>query len=403
MSRVLWFHGIGGASGDMILGALLQLGVEAREVEEALRRLGIGALRIEPVPATDRGIRGIRLRIGVEQEATSFPPHKKHDAHPHRTFREIRDMVERSPLPTPVKGLSLDALRLLAEAEGQVHGIAPEAVQFHEIGAVDSIADIVGACFARYRLSVEHVCVEPLPIGRGTVTCAHGEYPAPAPATVELLRGAVIAPIAEPWETVTPTGAALLRSWADLERPPARCRIVAAGYGLGVRELLGRPNALRATLLEMVEADADSDGCLLLECAVDDQTPELVGVLAGRLMEEGALDVFTVAAQMKKQRPGVLLTVLCRPEQRDALLDLLFREGTTFGVRERWTERHVLSRSVDRVATPYGDVRVKIGKWRGRVVTRAPEMDDCVRLAAERGISARAVYEAAFVAAHRVP
>ena len=400
MSRGLWIQGIGGASGDMILGALLALGVEAREVEEALRPLELGPFGMVMEPAVDHGLRGWRMRVSAE-EAAGLEAHGGPRPHAHRAYRDIRAMIARAPLPAPVRDAALDAFRRLAEAEGCVHGLPPDEVEFHEVGAVDSMVDIVGACWARHRLDVADVYVEPLPMGSGTVVCAHGVYPVPAPATVELMRGAIVTTVDEAGETVTPTAAALLRSWANLDRLPPRIRILDVAYGLGHRTWRGRPNALRATLWDMGEVRSESDGCLVLECEVDDQTPELIGVLAGRLMEAGALDVFVVAAQMKKQRPGVLLTVLCRPERRDAMLDMLFREGTTFGVRERWTERHTLDRSAERVTTPYGEVRVKVGRWRGVIVTQAPEMDDCVRLAAERKTTPRAVYEAAFTAAHR--
>ncbi len=432
MTRYLWIQGIGGASGDMLLAALTGLGVEPREIEEALRPLGLGPFRIAVRDACDRGIRGRRLSVHIGEDAGGFsdsngassaassptsrrcdhlphhhsqPPAAGHGAphpapaHPHRSWRDIRTMISASNLPAAVRDLALDAFRRLAEAEGAVHGMPAEDIAFHEVGAVDSIVDIVGACFARERLGVEGVRVDPLPIAGGTVVCAHGEYPLPAPATLELLRGWPIEPADEKLELVTPTGAALLRSWANLDRWPAGCRIAAAAYGLGGHQLRHRPNVLRATLLDTAPEAAPTDECLALECNVDDQTPELLGALCVRLLEAGALDVFTVPAMMKKQRPAALLTVLARPADRDRFLDILFRESTTFGVRERWTRRHVLDRGFETVSTPHGPVRVKVGRWRGAVTTRAPEMEDCLRVAAERNVAPRVVYEAALAAA----
>jgi len=418
MKRVCWLHGIGGASGDMLLAALTQLGISPEEIETALRPLDLGPWHIEVEDATDRGIRGRRLRVIVGDSATprprSAPGTPAHGAehghshlagsvpgHPHRAYRDIRAMIERSALPPRTRELGLDAFRRLAEAEAKIHGIAPDAVMFHELGAVDSIVDILGACFARDRLGLDGVFVEPLPIGGGTVHCAHGVYPLPAPATLELLRGWPVAPTSETEELVTPTGAALLRSWANLDRLPEGLRLLTTAYGLGHRALRERPNALRATILETAPAAAPAEECRVLECNLDDQTPELIGVLTGRLLAAGALDVFTTPVTMKKQRPGVLLTVLCREEQRDGLLDLIFRESTTFGVRERRSRRHVLERAHETVETPYGPVRIKVGRWRGAATTRAPEMDDCIARAAERGVSPRTVYDAALAATHR--
>lgn len=416
MQRIAWIQGVGGASGDMLLAALTQLGVEAAEIEAALRPLPLGPWHIETEPANDHGIQGRRLRVvagddGARSSAHTHPvgsdetagaaacprPHK----HPHRSYRDIRAIMENAPLPERTRAWSLEVFRRLAEAEGRVHGLSPDEVVFHEVGAVDSIVDIVGACYARDRLGIEEVYVDPLPLGSGTVRCAHGEYPLPAPATLELLRGCPVEPTSEVEELVTPTGAALLRSWANLDRLPSGARPVSVVYGLGHRALRVRPNALRVTLLEPAPMPPREEECLVLESNLDDQTPELIGVLVERLMAAGALDVFTAPVLMKKQRPGVLLTVLCRESQRDDVLDLIFRESTTFGVREQRVRRHVLERSFETVETLYGPVRVKVGRWRGTVTTRAPELEDCRVRAAERGVPVRAVYEAALAAALR--
>ena len=414
MKRVCWIQGIGGASGDMLLAALTQLGVAPEEIVTALQLLDLGPWHIETEDATDHGIHGRRLRVIVGPHAPTPVPHAGHghahgsprDAahghgHPHRAYRDIRALIERSALPPRTRELALDAFRRLAEAEARVHGIAPDLVTFHEVGGVDSIVDILGACFALDRLGLEDVFVEPLPVGGGGIRCAHGVYPLPAPATLELLRGWPVTPTAETEELVTPTGAALLRSWANLERLPNGMRPAAIAYGLGNHSLRERPNALRMTILEPAPLPRLSDECVVLECNLDDQTPELIGVLTGRLLAAGVLDVFTTPVWMKKQRPGVLLTVLCREEHRDEIIGLIFRESTTFGIREQRVQRQVLDRTHETVETPYGPVRIKVGRWLGAVTTRAPEMDDCIARAAERGVSARLVYDAALGAAHR--
>jgi uncharacterized protein (DUF111 family) len=259
-------------------------------------------------------------------------------------------------------------------------------------------------------LEVDAVTVGPLPAGCGSFKTAHGVMPNPAPATVELLKGHPIVQTEEPFELVTPTGAALLMTWKDsgfrgLPRVP-RGQVSGVGdremaireqaHGFGHRTLNGRPNLLRAVLLETTDGSRQStEDCLVLESNIDDTNPELIGALAQKLMDQGALDAFTTAIQMKKQRPGVLLTVLCRLADRDKLVDLIFTESTTFGIREYLTHRTVLDRRHMEVETPYGKVRVKIGSWKGRDITRSPEHDDCVRCAKAHNAPVRVVYEAA--------
>jgi uncharacterized protein (DUF111 family) len=226
--------------------------------------------------------------------------------------------------------------------------------------------------------------------------------PVPVPATVELLKGHPTVQTQEPHELVTPTGAALLMEWKSAASPPSSVSTGPVGHGFGHRHLDSRPNLLRARLLETVEQDEATDDGLVLECQVDDTVPELLGALVERLLREGALDAFTTPVQMKKQRPGTLLTVLCRPGQKAALLDLIFRESTTFGVREYPTNRTVLERRHVEVETPYGAVRIKIGTWHGEDVTSAPEMDDCIKRAEEHGVAVRRVYEAALQATREI-
>jgi hypothetical protein len=319
-----------------------------------------------------------------------------HTHAPHRGLREIRALIEGSQLPASVKATSLRVFQRLAEAEAHVHGTTPDQVHFHEVGAMDAIIDIVGACLGLEMLGVTGVSVGPLPLGHGAVECAHGILPIPAPATVELLKGFPVAPGDEPFELVTPTGAALLTTWQTLETFPSGSRILKVGQGFGHRALKGRPNLLRAMLME-IGADSAQDACLVLECNLDDLTPELTGALLHRLLGVGALDVFLTPVQMKKQRPGILLTVLCRPDQRPAMLDLIFRESTTFGIREHAVQRTVLERRHEYVETPFGRVRVKIGRWQGADITVSPEYEDCLRAAESAGVSVRAVYEAALI------
>ncbi|HBA83451.1 MAG TPA: nickel pincer cofactor biosynthesis protein LarC [Verrucomicrobia bacterium] len=393
----LHFDSIGGASGDMILAALIDLGLSVDNLRQGLVSLDLGSFEIEAVACESRHLRGTRVFVRLPEHG-----HGEHHHH-HRTFKDIRETIQLSALPLPVQEKALAVFQCLAEAEGRIHGIAADEVHFHEVGAVDSIVDMVGACLALNRLEVGSVSVGPLPLGHGIIQCAHGAYPSPAPATLEVLAGMVVESVDEPFELVTPTGAALLKTWKTSERPPAGSRMVRTGYGFGHRELQGRPNLLRATLFAAPDAAPATDTCLVLECNIDDTTPELLGVLTQQLMAAGALDVFTTAIQMKKQRPGILLTVLSPADQKNALLDLIFRESTTFGVREYVAHRTILDRTMTEVSTPYGPIHVKIGHWQGEPVTRAPEMDDCILRAKEKNVSVRAVYEAACEAARRKP
>lgn len=407
--RVLQFDSVGGASGDMILGALVDLGVEAGALERDLATLGVGAFALVAERAATHHLQGTRLRVDLphahHHDHEHHHGHHHGDAHAHeehRGLREIEALVRGSRLPEPVKANSLRVFTRIAEVEARMHGTTVEKIHFHEIGAVDSIVDVVGCCLALHRLEVDGVAVGPLPQGRGTIQCAHGLYPNPAPATVELLTGMAVVQTDEPHELVTPTGAALLAAWKTADAPPPGAVVARVGYGLGQRELASRPNLLRAVLLETDRVPAHGAECLVLECNIDDATPELIGSLTERLLAAGALDAFTAPVQMKKQRPGTLLTVLCNPVDRDGLLDLIFRESTTFGVREHATTRTMLDRRRVEVVTPNGTVHVKIGTWRGEDITFAPEMDDCVKRARERGVSVRAVYESAQQAAQRL-
>ena len=392
--KILQFDSIGGASGDMILGALFELGIEPSRLQAALSSLVPEAFEIRAGPFGSHGLHGTRVEISI--------PHHGH-SHEHRTFKDIAAIIDAGDLPDRVKKQSKSVFLKLAGAEALIHGTTADTVHFHEVGAVDSIVDIVGCCLAKEWLEIDQVLVGPLPAGHGTIQCAHGIYPSPAPAVVELLKGHPLVQIDEPFELVTPTGAALLTEWKTLDTLPAGSRIVKAGYSFGHRALNTRPNVLRAILLETAStSESIGDTCLVLESNIDDTNPELLGALALKLFGAGALDVFTTAAQMKKQRPGTLLTVLCKPDQRARLLDLIFKESTTFGVREYPVSRTVLSRRLVGVQTEFGEVQVKVGIWQGSEVTFAPEMDDCIRAAERRNIPVRQVYEAALVAAQHL-
>jgi len=389
--KLLQFDSLGGASGDMILAALLDTGLKVDALRKPLESLPVHGFRLVHKRVAVDGHSGSRAHVELDE----------HEHHPHRTLRTIRAMIRKSSLSAGVKTMAIAVFENLAVAEGRVHRMPPEEVHFHEVGAVDSIVDIVGACLALELLAIDAVEVGPLPYGTGTIDCAHGIIPVPAPATVRLLMGHPLVRTDEPFELVTPTGAALLMTWksrlpANLNTGPMS--ITATGTGFGMRKLHGRPNMLRAVIFEPANASADAplhDDCLELACNLDDMTPEHIGALTQRLLAAGALDVFTTPVQMKKQRPGVLLTVLTHAASREPLLDLLFRESTTFGVREHTSRRTMLERRFAKARTPYGFIRIKEGIWKGKVVTRSPEHDDCAKAADHHHVPLRTVYDAA--------
>ena len=402
--RILRWDGVGGASGDMILGALESIGASLDVARKAVAALGLKNVHMESEPASSLGIAGQRVRVHVSASHESTHEHLHHGhghahAHDHRCHSEIAAMITAAPLEEAVRDMALATFQRLAVAEGRIHNQKPEDVSFHEVGAEDSIADIVGACAMLHALRVDAVACAPLPLGHGEVACAHGVYPLPAPAVVELLRGFPVYAVNETRETVTPTGAALLIEWcARYPAPSMPCaeRPLASGFGLGHHTLAGRANVLRATLAETETASADTpDRVTVLECETDDTSGEVIGELSESLMKAGALDVFTAGVQMKKQRPGVLLTVLARTADAERLADLIFQRGTTFGIRRYEAARWTMSRRHEIVETPYGEVRIKIGTWRGREVTASPEWDDCVARARESGVAPRAVHAAA--------
>lgn len=434
--NILLFDSIGGAAGDMILASLIDLGVDAVTLCNDLETLGIGPFRIVPQPFSDAGLHGLRLEISLPDHATSSNPpfleqphsHSHAHAHPHnhghehnggranahhhhhagsvsahggRGLAEIRKIISDSGLPQTVKDDSIRIFQRLAEAEARVHRCEPETVHFHEVGALDSILDIVGCCLARHRLEIDAVMIAPLPLGRGSFTCGHGILPIPAPATLELLHDFPVVRTDEPFEMVTPTGAAILTSWQTSRDAPVSGRIMRTGHGFGTRTLTQRPNLLRAVLMTSDPESppaSERDTCVELTCNLDDMTPEWVGPLIPQLIEAGALDAYITPVIMKKMRPAFQLTVLCRPADRLKLTDFVFSATTTFGLRWRVWERQTLNRRHVEVQTPYGKIRVKIGSRSGADLVRSPEFEDCQQSALKHKVTPREVYAAALAA-----
>jgi uncharacterized protein (TIGR00299 family) protein len=443
----LYFDLFSGAAGDMILGALIDAGVPLADVRRALGTLAIDpdmvwtervtragvtatkfCVRGEDAHAHDREPLGLRHAHahehahdhahdhdhdhgdGQDQEPPSrtyeHPQGGRHHAqeadasrrpvpapghmspagqpHAHRTLAEITALIDGSGLSPEGRARARHLFRRLGEAEAAVHGTTLDRVHLHEVGAIDSIIDIVGTVFAIEAIGADRIVASPVNVGGGMIRSTHGIYPVPAPATLRLLEGAPVYAGPQQVELLTPTGALLITDYASAFGPMPPMRVRASGYGAGARDLPNTPNVARVILGEA----ADGGGAhvvLVIEAEIDDMNPQIFGVLIDRLLEQGAYDVFYTAVQMKKNRPGTLLTVLAPPADRERLTTTIFRETTTLGVRYREMQRECLARERIDVETPLGTVRIKVARRDGIVMNASPEFDDCARLAAEHG------------------
>jgi pyridinium-3,5-bisthiocarboxylic acid mononucleotide nickel chelatase len=409
VSRVAYFDCASGASGDMILGALVDLGLPLEALRGELAKLPLTGYRLEARRVDRSGLQATKVDVIVaEDRHDAEGPHGHHHHHHghasvpvHRGLREILALLEASSLPVDVRERSATHFRRLAEAEGGVHGVPPEDVHFHEVGAVDSIVDVVGGVAGLAWLRVDRFVASPLNVGTGTVTMSHGTFPIPPPATAALVKGAMIYAAGE-GERLTPTGALLVTGHATGYGPLPLMKVEATGYGAGSRETPGSPNVLRLVVGEEGPRVEETDRVLVLEAEIDDMSPQLLAPLLERLLAAGALDAYYTPIQMKKARPGTLVTVLGPPSRREALEEMLFRETTTLGVRRQEWDRTVLARESLLVDTPYGGIHVKVGR-RGDVVYNAqPEFEDCQRAAEARGVPVKEVWAAA-LAAYRGP
>jgi hypothetical protein len=441
--KTLYLDLFSGISGDMFLGALIDLGLDPHRLEHELEKLPLAGYHLHATRDVKSGIAGVKFDVHLahehshggahrhshshQHEPSTVPSasgsgrqhhshgHEHHgDAHEHdhehepehehehgRTFAQITELISRSGLAESVKRKSLAVFQRLASAEGKIHGLPAEAVGFHEVGAVDSIVDIVGACIGLELLGNPRVWSSPIIEGTGWVDCAHGRFPVPAPATLAILgaRGIAVTQCEEPHELVTPTGAALLAELAERFGPMRGLVAEKIGFGLGTRNNRTRPNVLRAVLGEAAgdesAHDWQTDVIAVLETNLDDINAEILGHFVEQALAAGALDVFHTPIQMKKNRPGVLLTVLCAEGDADRFSELMLRETSSFGIRRHAAERRKLVREFAVAPTPYGEVQVKLGKLDGRIVQAAPEYESCQALAALAKVPLKAVYEAA--------
>jgi hypothetical protein len=382
-----YFDCFSGISGDMTLGALVDAGVPVEHLRAELAKLDLPGWSLVPEKVLRSGLAATKVDVllGTQEQ-------------PARRLADIRAIINGSVLAPAVKAKSLAVFSRLAGAEAAVHGTTPEAVHFHEVGAVDAIIDIVGAVIGLEHLGVDEIIASPVNVGSGSVHTAHGRLPVPAPATAELLKGIPLYSSSIAFELATPTGAAIISTLASSFGPIPLMRFSRVACGAGNRDLPGQPNVLRIFIGDSPAA-YDEDRAVLIETNIDDLNPQIYGHLVDRLLQAGALDASIAPLIMKKGRPGVLLSVLSAKEHADALLEIVFRETTSIGVRVQEVVRKKLSRVLQDVRTPYGVVRVKVGRRGGEVLTVTPEYEDCRRIALERGVPLRTVMQEAVRAA----
>jgi pyridinium-3,5-bisthiocarboxylic acid mononucleotide nickel chelatase len=430
--KTLYLDLFSGISGDMFIGAMIDLGVDAHALEHELEKLHVGGYHLHAVRKQKSAIEGVKFDVHLSEHghvgdshghghdhshghghghahdhshAHAHEPghghghsHEHSDADHGRSYAQIKQLIARSTLSTWVKEKALAVFHRIAVAEGRIHGVPAEQVHFHEVGAVDSIVDVVGAAIALELLGKPRVLASPVVEGFGWVNCAHGRFPIPAPATLAILgdRGVAVSQCDEPQELVTPTGAALLAEFVEEFGPMRNLVAEKIGFGLGTRDNKTRPNVLRAILGAQTGAagtnDWETDTVAVLETNLDDISPEILGHQVERLLGAGALDVYHTPVQMKKNRPGVVLTVLCDEAQADSLTELLLRETSAFGVRRHLAERRKLQREFIRVQTAHGEISVKLGKLNGAVVQASPEFESCRKAAEQHKVPLKLVY-----------
>lgn len=383
---IAYFDCFSGISGDMTLGALIDLGVPPAWLKESLAALPLTGFDIAVTDVTYNGIRAKRVEVLA------------HGHHHHRHYTDIRALIGDSPLPDRAKHTALAIFGRLAEAEAGVHGCRPEEVHFHEVGAVDAIVDVVGTALGLHHLGITDAVGSPVPTGRGFVHCSHGRMPVPAPATAALLTGVPVVGSEVEYELTTPTGASILSGIASSFGPMPAMTVRGVGYGAGSRNLDPGPNLLRVIIGEPPAGSRSEfrrEEVMVAEAAIDDMNPEIFGYLMDRLFAEGALDVVWVPVQMKKNRPGTLLQVLCRRENLTPVARCILAESTTLGVRYHAAERFVAERDAVQVTTAaFGRITVKRIRYPHGEVRLVPEYEVCKRIALEKGLALRAVYEA---------
>ena len=388
--KTLYFDCFAGASGDMILGAMVAAGVEPNFLREQLSLLQVTGFSIKFETVNRSGLSATYARVETAHE------------HSHRSLTDIKRIIDGSDLSSAVKQRAVQIFTRLAEAEARVHNEPVDHVHFHEVGALDAIVDVVGAAICFDALKIERFVSSPLHVGSGMVKMAHGQFPIPPPAVTELLKGVPFYATEIKGELLTPTGAAIITTVCNEYGPIPEMKTDATGYGAGTREYPDFPNVLRVLLGETEGRTATDERLWMLETNLDDASPQIIGHVMDRVLELGALDCFFTPVQMKKNRPGVLLSVLCGRDQKEAMMKLLFTETTTLGVRSYEVARRALQRSVVRVETQYGPIDVKVAHLDGRVVNEMPEFEQCRQAATKANVPLKIVEEAARLALAKI-
>ena len=406
--RIAYLECFAGISGDMFLGALVDAGVDPKLLRETVASLKVAAtLEIEKVDRS--GINASKVRVlvnGASAESaansTHTHHHSHHEHHPHgRSLSVIRKMIESAPLAAAAKSTAIRAFELLGASESKIHNVPIESIHFHEVGAVDSIVDIVAGSVGAHALAADSWICSPLNVGGGTVECAHGTFPVPAPATMELLQGVPTYSSGIQMELVTPTGAALVRALNCTFGPAPAMRVDKIGYGGGSRNPKRFPNVVRLSVGDTSEATPiTGDTIVVMETAVDDLNPQILGDFTERALQAGALDVMCSSVQMKKNRLATLITILCDRAHVELLQQLLFRETSTLGVRVREERRACLDRKFGIVKTQWGEIKIKIGLLNGVEVNAAPEYEDCRRCAEQHAVPLKLVMQTALAIYH---
>lgn len=379
--KIICYDCFSGISGDMNLGAMLDLGVDRSYLTDELNKLNMPGWELDVQKDQRHGITGTKVTV----------TQTRHE-HTHRHFSDIKKIINNSSLDTRIRDLSLKIFQKIAQAEAKVHGISLEHVHFHEVGAVDSIIDVVGAAICYYALDVEAVHVSTVELGGGFVLCDHGKLPVPAPATAEIIKGIPVKKDGVDFEATTPTGAAILATLGTDFNPHLSVRTEKTGYGIGHKENKDVPNLLRVFIGETTENSGSGHDAILLECNIDDMNPEFFEYISDRLFKAGASDVFISNIIMKKGRPGILLRVICENESADTLKSIIFTESTSLGIRTLPFRKDTLVRKLETLSTIYGDVSVKRSYYNGKEVSCKPEYEDCKRIASEKMVPVKEVY-----------
>ncbi len=395
----LYLDCISGIAGDMALAALIDLGADLDYILEHLRKLPIDRFELEVKTVVKQGIAAKKLLIELpaQESQHSSPSYlfkmASHDDHQHRKAADILQMISDSHLPMRVKERSMAIFQAIAEAEGKIHGVDPKEVHFHEVGAMDSILDTIGFCLGLESLAVDEIYASPVPTGQGKMKMAHGLYPIPAPATLELLKGIPLADLQVQGELTTPTGAGILKALVKNFGPIGAVMIERIGYGAGHKDF-AHPNVLRAVLTQK-ERDRKQEKIIVLETQVDDMTGEVLGYVMERVFEAGALDVYYTPVYMKKNRPGTLMTVLVHPDQADRCEEILLIQTSTLGVRRSEWTRNILDRRIVSVESRFGTIRVKQAIRGEQVLHQAPEYEDVAQLARQYHVPFLEIYQEA--------